>query len=318
MAAAGDVYASLAKEALLGNVRFLADAVSMALLSSSYSSGLGTQSHWSDVVADEISGTGYTAGGVQLTSPSATTTEADSWGTVWASQMNAALGQVIRPSAGNGYLYQAVVAGQAGTSEPSFSTVVGETTVDGGITWLCAGTSITVFSGASVQWTNSTITASFAVLYDATAIVGVPSQPSVTVVGTAGTTSYWYIITAVANDGSESEGSPAGSTATGNATLSSTNKNDVAGATVAGAVTYNVYKSTTSATAGFALLASGLTSPSVSDTGQATSAGTPPANQDGVMPLLALFTFAQSTSDSAGTFEVSPDPDLGFFYAFSS
>lgn len=58
----GFIQSLAAKEINLG-----ADAFACALLSSSYTPA-DTHTHWSDVSADEITGTGYTSGGAALTS----------------------------------------------------------------------------------------------------------------------------------------------------------------------------------------------------------------------------------------------------------
>lgn len=168
MAAASNLYASTLAQALEGNIKWTTGTIKMALLSSSYSPALGTQVHYSDVSADEITGTGYTAGGATVPSPTATVTAANSWATTWAATTAYTYGQVVRPATGNGYLYMASTAGTSGSTAPSFPTVVGETVTDGTVVWTCMGESITVYSSGSVSWASSTITASYAVIYDAT------------------------------------------------------------------------------------------------------------------------------------------------------
>ena len=68
-----------------------------------------------------------------------------------------------------------------------------------------------------------------------------PAAPSVTVVGTAGTTTWQYVVT-VLNALGESTPSGIGVTSTGNNVLSATNYNTVAWSSVSGATGYNVYK----------------------------------------------------------------------------
>lgn len=72
------------------------------------------------------------------------------------------------------------------------------------------------------------------------AALGTPAAPTVTVVGTAGTTAYSYRITALSGSG-ETVAGTGGTTATGNATLTGVNFNRVTWAAVAGAVGYKVY-----------------------------------------------------------------------------
>ena len=77
-----------------------------------------------------------------------------------------------------------------------------------------------------------------------------PAMPTVTPQGTPGSTAYGYKITAVNNRG-ETESSPEGTTATGNATLNGTNFNRITWTAVAGAIAYRVYKTTPSGSKGF-------------------------------------------------------------------
>jgi hypothetical protein len=73
--------------------------------------------------------------------------------------------------------------------------------------------------------------------------IATPTGGSVTPQGAAGSTTYNYKVTAIADEGSEeSLPTSALSTSTGNATLDSTNFNRIAWSTVAGAGKYDVYK----------------------------------------------------------------------------
>ena len=48
------------------------------------------------------------------------------------------LGSVVRPTVHNGYVYECIVTGGAGGTEPTWPTVIGETVSDGGVnTWIC-------------------------------------------------------------------------------------------------------------------------------------------------------------------------------------
>ena len=46
------------------------------------------------------------------------------------------LGSTVRPSAENGRFFRCTVAGTTGGSEPAWDTVIGNTTIDGGVTWV--------------------------------------------------------------------------------------------------------------------------------------------------------------------------------------
>jgi hypothetical protein len=99
--------------------------------------------------------------------------------------------------------------------------------------------------------------------------------PTVTQVGTAGSTSYWYKWVAQIVQGSgvgETAPSSAIQTSTGNATLNTINYNSVAGIATPGATSYRLLKSTNGTT--YTSLANGLATPSYKDQGQSTSAYT--------------------------------------------
>lgn len=145
----------------------------MLLGSTSPSSVLATAEFVSDVTAvsaEIAAGNGYSAGGAAVPSVTWAATAANSWATTWAASTAHNVGDIVRPSTGNGYLYQAVVAGTSAASAPSFPTVVGTTVTDGGVTWLCVGTAVTVLGGANVVYTSSggSITANYGLVYDST------------------------------------------------------------------------------------------------------------------------------------------------------
>jgi hypothetical protein len=56
----------------------------------------------------------------------------------WQATFNYAVGDVVEPVTPNGFLYQATAdAGNSGGAEPTWPTTLGQTVVDGGITWTC-------------------------------------------------------------------------------------------------------------------------------------------------------------------------------------
>jgi len=166
MAAAGNLYINAPDQAWSGNITWASDTIKCALLTASYTPNLGTHIHWSDISANEVSGTGYTAGGATLASKTHTVTVANSWGTTWAASTPFSAGTVIRPATGNGFLYYAEAGGTSGATTPTWPTTVGATVVDSGVTWTCEGQGITVWSSSAPSWTSSTITAEYAVLVD--------------------------------------------------------------------------------------------------------------------------------------------------------
>ena len=148
-----------------------ADVLKMALLGSGYVPNLTGNVHWSDISANEITGTGYTAGGATLTSTSLTLTAAASWSLTWAASTLYPYGTIISPDTSNGYLSRQVAAGSgtSGTTQPTFPTVEGAVVTDGGAVWACVGDAALVFTSATVSWSAATFTTSYAAIYVATA-----------------------------------------------------------------------------------------------------------------------------------------------------
>ena len=54
------------------SIAWATDTIKVALVTSSYTPNQDTHDYWDDVVANEVSGTGYSAGGETLTSPTVT------------------------------------------------------------------------------------------------------------------------------------------------------------------------------------------------------------------------------------------------------
>jgi hypothetical protein len=67
------VYNNYKSLALKGSVAVLTDTIKVALFKSTYTPNIDTDIYFSDISANEASGTGYTSGGVTLTSPVVTT-----------------------------------------------------------------------------------------------------------------------------------------------------------------------------------------------------------------------------------------------------
>ena len=97
-------YGNLISKAFNKEVDFDSDTIKVALVTSSYTPNQDTHDYWDDVATNEVSGTGYTAGGETLASKTVTYT---------------------------------------------------------------SGTNVTKFDAADVSWASSTITARYAVVYDA-------------------------------------------------------------------------------------------------------------------------------------------------------
>ena len=150
------------------NIDWLSDSLYLALVANSYTPNLATHDFWDDVSGNEASGTGYTANGAAIANPALTVTAANSFGTTWAASTAYSVGDVVRPTTGNTYLYRVAVAGTSAGSEPTWPTVIGQNVTDNTVTWDCVGSTIIQFDADDVSWTSSTITARYAVLYNRT------------------------------------------------------------------------------------------------------------------------------------------------------
>lgn len=135
---------------------FLTDTIKVALTTSSYAFNLDTHETFADVT-NEVTGTGYTAGGATLGSKTITYTAANSWGTTWAASTVYTAGQVVRPTTGNAHLYVCVVGGTSAASEPTWPTTSRQTVTDNTVTWAEIGRGITQIDAADPSWTSATI-----------------------------------------------------------------------------------------------------------------------------------------------------------------
>ena len=110
-----------------------------------------------------------------------------------------------------------------------------------------------------------------------------PAQPSVARVGTSGTTTYGYRVTALDGTG-ETLPSTERTITNGNAILDGTNYNTVTWTEIPGAVQYKVYRTTsggTPATTGLISTVTGGANITINDTGLAAGAAVPGANTTG-------------------------------------
>lgn len=172
----GKAYANLLGGETSGEssaVDFLSDTIKMALTTSAYTPNRDTHEFFSDIT-NEITGTGYTAGGVALASKTITYTAADSWATARANSTAYAVGDVVRPSTGNGHLYRCIVAGTSHSSAPTWPTVSGQTVAEGSgtVVWAEIGSGIVVIDAADPSWTSASFTARQCVIYKDTGTAG--------------------------------------------------------------------------------------------------------------------------------------------------
>jgi hypothetical protein len=161
-------YSSGKKKLWNGGIDLDSDTIKLALVTSSYTPDSDTHDFWDDVVANEASGTGYTADGATLASATVAATAANSWGTSRANSTAYAVGDIVKPASGNGHLYICVTAGTSAGSVPTYPTTHRGQVADGTVTWEEFGTHIVNFDAADVSWTTSTVSARYGVLYKST------------------------------------------------------------------------------------------------------------------------------------------------------
>lgn len=163
-------YGQALAKALNKEIDFDTDTLVVTLHTATYTPNRATHAYVSDLAAELATGSGYTVGGRTVTTKTMTTTAANSWGTSRANSTAYVVGDVVRPASGNGFLYRATNSGTSGGSVPTYPTVVGQTVVDGGVTWENIGTAITVLDFDDPTWPapSSFTSVRYAVLSDRT------------------------------------------------------------------------------------------------------------------------------------------------------
>lgn len=162
-------YRNALSKALNAEWDFDSDTIKATLHTSSYTINADTHDYVDDLT-NEVSGTGYSTGGVTLGSKTRTYTAANSWGTSWATNTAYVADWYVRPTTGNGYVYHCTVAGTSHAStEPTWPTVIGATVTDNTVTWTCIGRGILALDAADPSWSSSTITARYLVVSSRTA-----------------------------------------------------------------------------------------------------------------------------------------------------
>lgn len=161
---------------LAGEVDWDNDDLRLTAHTSAYAPA-DTDDFVADLTNELATGGGYTSGGLAVASESIATTLADAWSVQRANTTAYVVDDVVRPAAGNGWLYRCVVAGTSGGSVPAFPTVLGQTVTDGGVTWEAYGRAICVLGFTDPVWpTFSAGPFRYLVLSDRTP-VGAGAQP---------------------------------------------------------------------------------------------------------------------------------------------
>lgn len=103
---ANQIYNHLKSEVQKGSFNLVSDTIKVALVTSAYSPNIDSHQHFSDIT-NEVSGTGYTAGGATLSGKTVTQDNTNDRGVfdandvTWANSTITARGAVVYKSTGN-------------------------------------------------------------------------------------------------------------------------------------------------------------------------------------------------------------------------
>lgn len=146
-------YPNSQKNFWAGSIDWDAYAIHVALLNSSGTFD-DTHEFLSSVIANEVSGTGYTPGGVALASKTNVKTDSSAL-TAWAAATAYVAGDVRRAVVDNGHVFRCTAGGTShATTEPTWVIGTLRETVEatGTVRWVEFGAGIVVLSAANPSW----------------------------------------------------------------------------------------------------------------------------------------------------------------------
>ena len=146
------LYAAMLAKVANAEVDWDSHNVRATLHTGAYTPDRVAHGYVADLVGELGTGGGYTAGGLAVAGRSVTTTAANGWAQVWAAATGYTVGELRRPTAGNGFVYRVAAAGVSAAGEPAWPTVLGTSVVDGGVTWTCAGRAVVSWLASPLQW----------------------------------------------------------------------------------------------------------------------------------------------------------------------
>jgi hypothetical protein len=166
-------YRTMLTRALNKEVDFNSDTLMWTLHTSTYTPNLDTHQNVSDLTNELATSGGYTSGGLAASGLTISYVAANSWTLSRANSTAYLVGDVVRPATGNGFLYRCAVAGTSAGTIPTWLTVLGGSTTDGGVTWELVGSGACVFTCANPSWASATFgPCRYAVLSDRSTGVG--------------------------------------------------------------------------------------------------------------------------------------------------
>ncbi len=161
-------YANGARHFLNKDIGWNSDSFRLALHTSAYTPNVNTDEFQSVLAGEVPSAGGYVTGGELLTTlPLAVIP--DTSVSAYVNAISYVIGDLVRPSVANGFIYRCIEAVTSRVSgEPIWTTSVGRDFADdaSGQQWENVGSSHVKLDGADVQWgPTTTITARYAVVY---------------------------------------------------------------------------------------------------------------------------------------------------------
>lgn len=131
------------------------DTIKATLHTATYVPNYDTDKYFTSATNELGTAGGYTAGGLTLSGLSISKTAANSWASVWTTGTAYTAGQLVRPSAGNGFIYVATNSGTSGGAWTPATTLY-TTTSDGAVTWCAIGRGAAVFTFTNPSWATFT------------------------------------------------------------------------------------------------------------------------------------------------------------------
>jgi hypothetical protein len=128
------------------------DTIVATLHNNTYVPNRDTHAYVSDLTNELGTALGYTVGGKPITGKTVVVTAANSWTQQWSGTIAYNAGEIRRPTVANGFVYRVAVAGTSSVTQPTWPTVIGQTVVDGGVTWTCVGRNVVSLNGAAINW----------------------------------------------------------------------------------------------------------------------------------------------------------------------
>ena len=151
MATTANLWRANLKGLFGGAINWSSDTIKCALYTSDWTPAPDTETGYSNT-NELTTENGYTQGGATLASKTNTYAAANSYAQVWTAETAYSVGDIVRPTVGNGHVYRCTAAGTTGASEPTWPTDIGATVEDGTATWAECGYGVLNIGAANPSW----------------------------------------------------------------------------------------------------------------------------------------------------------------------